>query len=101
MSISGENRVIRDTIVGFEKRIDEMHLGFQRYRSGDDPKMPRWEDLEQEILVFSRKKIMDFALNKQLERVMYKFQTRKKIWLRWVEEYQRQGEGADSPSTPF
>jgi hypothetical protein len=92
MLISKENQAIRDTVLGFDRQIEEMHLGFQRYRAGDDPKMPQWEALEREILFFSRKKITDLELHKQLDRVLYKFQNRKKIWLRWVEEFQKAGE---------
>jgi hypothetical protein len=95
MLISKENRSIRDAIFGFEQRIEEMHLGFQRYRAGDDPKVPQWEKLERELLIFSRKKVTDLELNKHLERVMFKFQNRKKIWLRWVDEYQQLGEGSN------
>ncbi|MGD8386928.1 MAG: hypothetical protein PVG49_07285 [Desulfobacteraceae bacterium] len=90
MLISTQNREIRDAVVRFDRRIEEMHLEFQKYRTGDARKMPEWQALEREILVFSKRKIPDLELSKQLERVMLKFQNRKKIWLRWIEEYHTQ-----------
>ncbi len=89
MLISKENRELRDTILGFERRIEEMHLGFQKYRVGDAAKMPEWERLESEVLTLSRRRITDLELRNHLDRVMHKFQNRKKIWLRWAEEYQQ------------
>jgi hypothetical protein len=47
--------------------------------------------MERELLGFSRRKIYDLELAKQLDRIMFKFQTRKKIWIRWAEEFQRGG----------
>lgn len=90
MLISKQNREIRETVMRFDRRIEEMHLEFQKYRAGDARKMPDWEAFEREILAFSKRKILDLELSKQLERVMLKFQTRKKIWLRWIEEYHAQ-----------
>ncbi|MBN2124612.1 MAG: hypothetical protein JW821_09990 [Deltaproteobacteria bacterium] len=87
MLISKENRAVRDAIFGFERRIEEMHLGFQRYRYGDEPKMPDWERLERELLSFSRRKIMDLELSNHMDRVLHKFQNRKKIWLDWIEQF--------------
>lgn len=88
MLISKETRDLRDEILGFERRIEQMHIGFQAYRAGEAGKMPDWNRLERELLLFSRRKIVDLELNNQLNRIMHKFQNRKKIWLRWVEEYQ-------------
>jgi len=85
--ISKESLGIRNAIIAFEKRIDDMHFSFGRYRQGEEKKMPDWEKLEKDILVFSRKKIYDLELSKQLDRIMYKFQNRKKIWLSWAEEF--------------
>jgi hypothetical protein len=51
--------------------------------------MPDWEKLERDLLVFSRRKLFDLELSKHLERVLYKFQTRKRIWLKWAEEFQK------------
>ncbi|MFH1349789.1 MAG: hypothetical protein ABII26_02515 [Pseudomonadota bacterium] len=92
MVLSKEKQEIRDSILGYEKRIDEMHLAFQKYQAGEENIIPEWEKLEREMLVFSRRKIVDFELSKQLDRVMYKFQNRKKIWLKWVEEVHLAGE---------
>lgn len=67
-----------------------MHIDFLAYRAGDAPRMPDWEGLEKELIGFSRRKIFDLELRNQLDRVMYKFQNRKKIWLKWADEYQKQ-----------
>ena len=68
-----------------------MHLAFQRYRVGDEKKVPDWENVERDLIAFSRRRIFDIELSKQLDRVMYKFQNRKKIWLTWLEEYHTAG----------
>ena len=86
MLISQENLAIRNAVFDFEKRIDEMHSEFMRYNQGVEKKVPDWERLEMDLLQFSRKIIYDFEISKQLDRVQYKFQNRKKIWLRWIEE---------------
>ena len=86
MLISKEHQKTRDAIFDFEKRIDEMHLDFQKYHFGEEHKMPEWEKLERNLLLFSRKKIFDLQLSKQLDRILYKFQNRRKIWLTWAEE---------------
>ena len=87
MSPSEESLKIRNTIFEFEQRIDEMQLEFQKYRQGELERVPNWEKLEKEMMMYSRRKIMDYELSNQLDRVMFKFQNRKKIWLRWVEEF--------------
>jgi hypothetical protein len=89
MSVSKENIEIRDSILDFEKRIDEMHLAFQKYSQGEENRAPDWEKLEMELITYSRNKIYDLALSKNLDRVLFKFQNRKKIWLKWVEEFHR------------
>jgi len=89
MPISKELQETRSKILDFEKRIEEMHLDFQKYCQGLNPKMPEHERLERELLFFSRRKIFDFELSKQLDRILYKFQNRKRIWIRWTEEFQR------------
>ncbi|MBW1946010.1 MAG: hypothetical protein JRJ51_24775, partial [Deltaproteobacteria bacterium] len=43
--------------------------------------------LELDLIWYSRRRLYDFELSSQMDRVLYKFQNRKKIWLRWVEEY--------------
>jgi hypothetical protein len=87
MLISEENLKARNKIFDFEKRTEEMHLAFQKYHQRLETKRPDWEGLEKDMLVFSRKKVYDLELSKQLDRVLYKFQNRKKIWLKWIEEY--------------
>jgi hypothetical protein len=89
MPISKEIQETRSKIFDFEKRIEEMHLDFQKYCQGLDPRMPDYENLERELLFFSRRKIFDLELSKQLDRILYKFQNRKRIWLRWVEDFQQ------------
>jgi hypothetical protein len=89
MLISKEIQETRNKILDFEKRIEEMHLEFQKYCQGLDPRMPDYEHLERELLFFSRRKIFDLELSKQLDRVLYKFQNRKRIWVRWAEEFQQ------------
>ena len=86
MLISGENLKVRNAIFDFEKRIDEMQLAFEKYYADIEPVMPDWERLERDLLSFSRKRIIDLELSKHMERILYKFQNRKKIWLSWVEE---------------
>ena len=89
MLISEENLKARNSILDFEKRIDEMHLGFQKYLKRLETRMPDWERLEKDLISFSRKRVYDLELSKQLDRVLYKFQNRKSIWLKWVEEFHR------------
>lgn len=89
MLLTKEKQEIKDAISGFDRRIEEMHLAFQKYYGGEDNILPEWDRLERDILVFSRKKIVDLELSKQLDRVMYKFQNRKRIWLNWVDEAHR------------
>ena len=89
MLISEENLKNRNRILGFEKAIEEMHLRFQKYLQRTETRMPDWEKLERDLIIFSRRKLYDLELSKQLERVLYKFQTRKKIWLKWVDEFHR------------
>jgi hypothetical protein len=91
MLISKDNREIRERILDLERRIDEMHSSFQKYSQGIEPRRPDLEMLERELLSFSRRKIVDLELSKQLDRVLLKFQNRKRIWLRWAEEFQRGG----------
>ena len=87
MSISKENLEIKNRILEFERKIEEMHLAFQKYTKGIEARMPDWERLQQELLQFSKRKIYDLVLSKQLDRVLYKFQNRKSIWLRSVDEF--------------
>ena len=84
MFISEEKRKIRDAIDDFEKQIDQMHVQFHKYYHGETKIRPDWQRLEMKLLSFSRKRIFDFRLSSQLDRILYKFQNRKKIWLRWI-----------------
>jgi len=86
MLISGENIETRNRLSDFERRIEDMHLEFYKYYTGEERRLPDMQKFERDILVFSRKKIMDLELSKNLDRVLFKFQNRKKIWLAWVEE---------------
>lgn len=83
---------VKNRLIDFEKRIEEMHLDFQKYRYGQENKLPDWDTLELELITFSKRKLMDIELTKQLDRILYKFQNRKKIWLQWVEEYHHSAE---------
>jgi hypothetical protein len=86
MLISNENIEIKNKLFDFDKRIEDMHLEFYKYYTGEERRLPDIENLEREILVFSRKKIIDLELSKNLDRILFKFQNRKRIWLSWVEE---------------
>ncbi|MDB9823167.1 hypothetical protein OAC89_05650 [Deltaproteobacteria bacterium] len=86
MRISKENYDIRSKLLEFEQRTEEMHQDFYKYLNGLEQVMPNWEGLEKELVLYSRRKILDLELSKNLDRVLYKFQNRKKIWLAWVEE---------------
>jgi hypothetical protein len=86
MLISEENLVIKNALSDFERRVDEMHNEFSKYHHGEIQKMPEWEKLEKDLVIYSRRKISDLELSTQLNRVLYKFQNRKKIWLAWAEE---------------
>jgi hypothetical protein len=86
MLISKENLEIKNQIFDFERRIEDMHLDFYKYYTGEERRLPDLQRLEQELIIFSRKKIMDIELSKNMDRVLFKFQNRKKIWMTWVEE---------------
>lgn len=88
MLSSRENNEIRSAIVAFEKRIESMHLEFYKYYQGVEKRQPDWERLERELIDYSRKMIYDTVLSQNMDRVLYKFQNRKKIWLNWAEEAQ-------------
>ena len=59
MLISKESQETRSTILDFEKRIEEMHLSFQKYCQGVESRMPDYERLESDLIFFSRRKIFD------------------------------------------
>lgn len=89
MLLSEDNKKKRDAIFSFEQRIETMHLEFQKYHQTESQQVPDWERLENELFRFSRTKIQDLELSNQLDRILYKFQNRKIIWLKWVEEVHR------------
>ena len=89
MSISDERLNFMKAITAFDGRIDKMHAEFQKYCRGEIYRLPGWERLEAELIAFSSRQIFELVMQKNLDRVLYKFQTRKKIWLRWVDEFQR------------
>jgi hypothetical protein len=86
MLITKENEEIRNKVLAFDKRIETMHQDFYKYYNGLEQKVPDWEGFERELIAYSRKKILDLELSKNLDRVLFKFQNRKKIWLGWLEE---------------
>lgn len=86
MLVSKENYEIRNRLMEFDQKIEEMHQDFYKYYYGVEQKMPDWQGLERELVLYSRRKILDFELSRNLDRLLFKFQTRKKIWLTWVEE---------------
>jgi len=86
MLLSKENYEIRNKIMEFDQKIEDMHQDFYRYYYGVEKKMPNWEAFERELLVYSQRKILDFELSRNFDRVLYKFQNRKQIWLKWIEE---------------
>lgn len=95
MHISNENIEIRNRIYDFESRIEEIHLGFYKYYTEEDTKLPDIQRFERELILFSRKKIIDIELSNNLDRILYKFHNRKKIWLSWVEEVRQRDKKAD------
>ncbi len=84
MLLSEEKLKIRNAIRDFDQQIDQMHAEFHKYYHGETKKRPDSEKLERGLVDFSRKKLIDFQLSAQLDRVLFKFQNRKKIWLGWV-----------------
>jgi hypothetical protein len=93
MLLSKENYEIRNKIMEFDQKIEEMHQDFYKYYYGVETKMPNWEALERELILYSRRGIPDLELSKNMDRVLLKFQNRKKIWLVWVEESHHTSKG--------
>lgn len=79
----------REAIFLFEKQIERMHSEFDKFRRGEIDKRPDWQRLERDLLFFSRRKPVTLELSHLLDRVLYKFQARKKVWARWVESYRQ------------
>jgi len=87
MGILSDHTKYREAIFLFDKQIDRMHVEFDRYRRGEIHRMPDWQRLERDLLSFSRRKPSSLELSNQLERVLFKFQVRKRVWLQWVESF--------------
>ena len=85
MALSEEKQKTLDIIVDLDNQIDRMHAQFHKYHTQETKIRPDWARLESKLRGFSGQKIFDFQLSGQLDRVLYKFQNRKKIWLSWIE----------------
>jgi len=85
MDLSKEKQKLIDTIADFDNQIDQMHAQFHKYHTRETKIRPDWERLERKLRGFSGRRIFDIQLSGQLDRVLYKFQNRKKIWLSWIE----------------
>jgi len=85
MALSEEKQKILDTINDLDNQIDRMHAQFHKYHTQETKIRPDWARLESKLRGFSGQKIIDIQISGQLDRVLYKFQNRKKIWLSWIE----------------
>ena len=85
MGIFNDQAQYREAILLFDRQIDRMHVEFDRFRRGEIHRMPDWQRLERDLLSFSRRKPSSLELSNHLDRILYKFQARKRIWHRWVE----------------
>ena len=83
-SVAEERSEILKALASFERRIDEMHVEFQKFRFGEENRTPDWMRLEQDLLNFSRRPYYEVVIAKNLDRLLYKFQNRKKLWLSWL-----------------
>ena len=84
MALSEEKQKILDTIVDLDNQIDRMHAQFHKYHTKETKIRPDWARLERKLRDFSGQKVFDMQISGQLDRVLYKFQNRKKIWLSWI-----------------
>lgn len=84
--VSQETPKIKNTIRELDRRIEAMHQAFIKYYHGETYQVPAWEQLENELVTFSRKGVSDVELSLQLDRILHKFQNRKKIWRKWIDE---------------
>ena len=76
---SEEKKEFLNSIIGFDRKIEEMHLHFQQYRLGEEKRLPDWETLEKALLRFSRRLTFpDVLISNRLDSVLHKFQIRKK-----------------------
>ncbi len=83
-TVSDERSEIIRALSSFERRIDDMHLEFQKYHHGEENRTPDWQKLEEDLLDFSRRTFHEVLISKNLYRLLFKFQNRKKLWLSWV-----------------
>jgi hypothetical protein len=90
MELPGEQTQLMDAILLLERMIDQMHAQFDNYRHGEIHVLPDWQRFERQLLFFSRRRPHSLELSNQLDRVLFKFQARKRVWLRWAEEFHQQ-----------
>ena len=83
-TVSDERSYMIEALSSFERRIDDMHLEFQKYNHGQASIMPNWQALEEDLLNISRRTFYEVVISKNLDRVLFKFQNRKKLWLSWI-----------------
>jgi hypothetical protein len=83
-TVSEERSEIIRALTSFERRIDDMHVEFQKYHHGEDNRTPDWHKLEEDLLNFSRRTFYEVVISKNLDRLLFKFQNRKKLWLSWM-----------------
>jgi hypothetical protein len=83
-TVSDERSEILRALSLFEKRIDDMHVEFQKYHHGEGNRTPDWYKLEEDLLNFSRRTFYEVVISKNLDRLLYKFQNRKKLCLSWI-----------------
>ena len=83
-TVSDERSEIIRALSSFERRIDDMHVEFQKYHHGEDNRTPDWHKLEDDLLNFSRRTFYEVVISKNLDRLLFKFQNRKKLWLSWI-----------------
>jgi hypothetical protein len=90
MALPDEQARLMDAILQFDRRIDEMHAQFDNYRHGEIHVLPDWQRFERQLLAFSRRRPHSPEVSNQLDRVLFKFQARKRVWLRWTKEFHQQ-----------
>ena len=83
---SQDQHRLRAAIAELDQRVEDMHQAFIRFHHGETYQVPDWERLERELLLFSRAPSGEVELATRMDRVLYKFQNRKQIWLKWIEQ---------------
>jgi len=86
MAVSDLNAEVRKDLSMFDSRIEKMHADFIKFQREEIYRMPDWEGLGRELLNFSKKRILDRKLSNEMDRLLFKFQNRKKIWMKWLED---------------